>query len=83
MYEGVRSPGREVTDSCELTCGYWELNPGPLKEQPVLLTADISPVRLFICLFVCLFIHLFICLFIYLFETVCHYVALASQELAV
>jgi hypothetical protein len=71
MYEGVRSPGREVTDSCELTCGYWELNPGPLEEQPVLLTADISPV------------HLFVYLFIYLFETVCHYVALASQELAV
>ena len=26
------------TDSCELPHGYWELNPGPLGEQPVLLT---------------------------------------------
>jgi len=26
-------------DSCELSCGCWKLNPGPLEEQPVLLTA--------------------------------------------
>jgi hypothetical protein len=26
------------SSSCELLCGCWELNPGPLKEQPVLLT---------------------------------------------
>jgi hypothetical protein len=24
------------------TCGYWELNPGPLEEQSVLLTAETS-----------------------------------------
>ena len=30
---GVRSPGTRVTDTCELPCGYWELNLGPLEEQ--------------------------------------------------
>ena len=29
-----------VTDSCEPPCGCWELNPGPLEEQPVLLTTE-------------------------------------------
>ena len=43
MYEGARSPATGVTDSCELPCGYWELNPGPLEEQPVLLTTEPSP----------------------------------------
>jgi hypothetical protein len=27
-----------VTDRCELLCGCWELNLGPLEEQPELLT---------------------------------------------
>jgi len=36
------SPGTGVTDSCELTCGCWELKPGPLEEQPVLLTSEPS-----------------------------------------
>lgn len=30
----IRSPRTGVTDSCELLCGCWELNPGPLEEQP-------------------------------------------------
>ena len=38
--EGARSPGTGVTDSGELPCGCWELNSGPLQEQPVLLTAE-------------------------------------------
>ena len=42
LCEGVRSPGTGVTDNCELPCGYWELNPGPLEEQAVLLTAEPS-----------------------------------------
>ena len=29
-------------DGCESSCGYWELNSGPLEEQPVLLTSDPS-----------------------------------------
>jgi hypothetical protein len=30
------------TDSCELPCGCWELNSGPLEEQSVLLTTEPS-----------------------------------------
>ena len=40
--EGIRSLGTGVSDSCELPCGCWELNLGPLKEQLVLLTAEPS-----------------------------------------
>lgn len=29
--------GTGISDSCELPCGYGELNPDPLEEQPVLL----------------------------------------------
>ena len=42
LYEGVRSPIAEVTDRCGLPCGSQELNPGPLEEQSVLLTAEPS-----------------------------------------
>lgn len=35
--EGTRSFGTRVT-SCELSCVFWELNPGLLYEQQVLLT---------------------------------------------
>jgi hypothetical protein len=31
------------SDGCEPLCGCWELNSGPLEEQPVLLTAEPSP----------------------------------------
>jgi hypothetical protein len=30
--EAVRLPKTGVTDSCELSCGYYEPNPGPLQE---------------------------------------------------
>ena len=36
--KGVRSPGTEITDSCEPPCGHWESNPGPLQEQALLTT---------------------------------------------
>lgn len=29
-----------VIDGCEPSCGYWELNPGTLQGQQVLLTAE-------------------------------------------
>lgn len=29
------SLGTRVNDSCELLCGFWELNPGSLQFQPV------------------------------------------------
>jgi len=37
----LHPPGNAVIDSCELPFGCWELNPGLLEEQPVLLTADL------------------------------------------
>jgi len=40
--EELGSPGTGVTDSCELPCECWELNPSPLEEQPVLLTTEES-----------------------------------------
>jgi hypothetical protein len=36
----VRSPGTGVTNGCKPPCGGWELNPGPVEEQPVLLTNE-------------------------------------------
>ena len=42
-YVGVWRPQRpEELDSCELLCGCWKLNLGPLEEQPVLWTAEPS-----------------------------------------
>jgi hypothetical protein len=38
--QGIRSPGTGVTDSCDLPCGFWELN--PLEEHPVLLATEPS-----------------------------------------
>jgi hypothetical protein len=31
-----------ITDGCEPPCGCWELNSGPLEEQSVLLTGELS-----------------------------------------
>jgi hypothetical protein len=42
LCEGVGSAGMGVTDSCELPCGCWELNPCLLEEQPVLLITEPS-----------------------------------------
>lgn len=41
--ESIRFPGTRVTGGCELPCGSWESNSGPLEEQLVLLTAEPSP----------------------------------------
>ena len=45
--EGVGFPETGIIDSCELPCVYWELNAGPLEEQPVLLTPELylQPIR--------------------------------------
>ena len=40
--ESIRFPGTGVTDSCELPCGCWESNPGPLQEQSVRVTTENS-----------------------------------------
>lgn len=34
---GIRYSGTRITDGCEPLCGYWDPNPGPQKEQQVLL----------------------------------------------
>jgi hypothetical protein len=39
---GIRSFGAGVRDSCELSCGCWELNPSFSDQQPVLLTTEPS-----------------------------------------
>lgn len=38
--EPVGFPGTEVRGSCELLCGCWELNSGPLQEQCAFLTPE-------------------------------------------
>ena len=48
--QGFMFPGTGVTNSCELSCGCWELNLGPLEEQSVLLTAE-SSLQLLLCHF--------------------------------
>ena len=44
--EGIKSifncRGIVATDGCELPCGCWQLDLGPLQEQPVLLTTESS-----------------------------------------
>jgi hypothetical protein len=40
--EEVETPGRRITDVCELLCEWWELNLDLLEEQPELLTAEPS-----------------------------------------
>jgi hypothetical protein len=40
--ESVRSSRTDVANSCEPAYGFWELNPGCLEEQPVLLTTEPS-----------------------------------------
>lgn len=56
--EDVGSSGTGVTDGCELPCKCWELNLGPLLEEPVFLTSSLQ-LQLFLIDnltgFVCLF----------------------------
>ena len=40
--EGIGSPGTRIKDGCEQSCDCWELNPGPLEGNPVLLTSGLS-----------------------------------------
>lgn len=40
--EGVGSPGAGIIDGCELPYGCWELKLGPLQEQEVHVTAELS-----------------------------------------
>ena len=42
LQEGIRSQGTRATDGCWLPCWYLDLDLGPLKEQPMLLTTKPS-----------------------------------------
>jgi hypothetical protein len=42
MYVCVRVSDLGFTDSCELPCGCWALNPVPLEEQPAFFTREPS-----------------------------------------
>ena len=42
MPAGQKRAPDPITDGCELPCGCWELNPGPLEEQAMLLTSEPS-----------------------------------------
>lgn len=39
--EGMGYHGTELADSCESHCECWESSPVPLREHPVLLTAEL------------------------------------------
>ena len=40
--EARKCPGKRDRGGWDLLCGCWESSPGPLEEQPVLLTAEPS-----------------------------------------
>jgi hypothetical protein len=40
--KGNRARRTIVKDSCEPPCVYWEFNPGPLEEQPVISITEPS-----------------------------------------
>ena len=42
IYVNTLSQSDPITEGCKPPCGCWELNSGPLEEQPVLLTAEPS-----------------------------------------
>ena len=42
MSAGRKRASDLITDDCELPCGCWKLNSGPLEEQAMLLTTEPS-----------------------------------------
>lgn len=40
--KGVTFPETGMTDSCELPCGFWKSNSGPLEEPSVFLVSELS-----------------------------------------
>lgn len=49
--EAITSPRTGVTNGWKPPSGCWELNLGPWKQQPVILTTELSPTPSFIYLF--------------------------------
>ena len=58
---GCWLPSDGVVESCELPCGCWELNLGPLKDQPVLLTPEPSLQLLLLFLVMCICVCVCVC----------------------
>jgi hypothetical protein len=54
-----------ITDGCEPPCGFWEMNSGPLEEQPVFWTAEptLQPPILFFS--ASIFIYIFMSAWVY------------------
>lgn len=64
--EGIGSPGSEISDGCELLCGYWDLNLDSLEEQvrlincwasssaPILSSLIIQVLKYFYFLIMCI-----------------------------
>jgi hypothetical protein len=48
LCKGVEHPGTGISDSCELSCRCWELNPGPLGEPTLLAIETVLQLPLFI-----------------------------------
>lgn len=46
LAEGIRSHGAGVTDGCDPSCGYWELNPGSSARPYALLATEPSATSL-------------------------------------
>jgi hypothetical protein len=51
--ECIRCSGTGVTDGCEPPCTHWELTPGPLQEQLVLLILPQADLEVFVAVVVC------------------------------
>lgn len=66
----VRPPELRITDSCELPCKFWELNQGPLQEQPALLAMKSTCSSL---------IDLFKVFLFYVYECFCLHVSLCTK----
>jgi hypothetical protein len=59
--EGVRSSGTGVRDVYkQLSCQFWELNTGPLQDQPVLLNPEPSLQTLSLSFSLSFFLSLFL-----------------------
>ena len=50
-------------DGWEAPCGFWELNSGPLEEQPVLLTAEPSLQPQYFYFSRYILIHVYVCMY--------------------
>lgn len=59
----MKASATGVTDSCEQSCGGWELNPAPLEAQSMLLNTEpfLWPPSFFLNVSMCLFNKTFKC----------------------